>query len=96
MFTRLAIKNFRAFGELEVADLGPINLFTGMNNTGKTSLLEAIFLLLGGGSPHLAANGNVVRGLAERESQIPTALWKEFFVGLDVGKVIKVAAPTKS
>ena len=91
MFTRLAIKNFRAFGELEVADLGPINLFTGMNNAGKTSLLKAIFLLSGGGSPHLAANGNVVRGLAERESQIPTALWKEFFVGLDVGKVIEVA-----
>ena len=91
MFTRLAIKNFRAFGELEVADLGPINLFTGMNNAGKTSLLEAIFLLSGGGSPHLAVNSNVVRGLAERELQIPTALWKEFFVGLDVGKVIEVA-----
>ena len=91
MFTRLAIKNFRAFREMEIADLGPINLFTGMNNAGKTSLLEAIFLLSGGGNPHVAVNSNVVRGLAERELQIPTALWKEFFVGLDVGKVIEVA-----
>ena len=93
MFTRLAIKNFRAFGELEVADLGRINLFTGMNNAGKTSLLEAIFLLSGGGSAHLAVNTNVVRGLeGDRKVRASTALWKEFFVNLDVGKVIKVAA----
>ena len=93
MFTRLAIKNFRAFGELEVADLGPINLFTGMNNAGKTSLLEAIFLLSGGGSPHLAVSSSIVRGLVGgSEIHSSTALWKEFFVNLDVGKVIEVVA----
>ena len=29
MFQRMAIKNFRVFRELNVEQLGPINLFTG-------------------------------------------------------------------
>ena len=94
MFTSVAIKNFRAFGGLEVDDLAPVNLFTGLNNAGKTSLLEALFLLSGGGNPELATNVNVVRGLVGGDGA--TTLWNELFTTLDVGKTIEIAAVHQS
>ena len=47
MYTSLSIKNFRAFQTLEVEGLKRVNLFTGRNNSGKTSVLEAVYLLEG-------------------------------------------------
>ncbi len=51
MITELELKNFRGFGQLQLTGLGPVNLVVGMNNVGKTSLLEAVSLLGGEGSP---------------------------------------------
>lgn len=45
MFQSLEIQNFRGFGKFALGELGRINLIVGKNNTGKTSLLEAITLL---------------------------------------------------
>ena len=44
MFTRLYLKNFRAFEE-ESVELSKINLFFGPNNAGKSSLLSALNLV---------------------------------------------------
>lgn len=41
----LKVKTFRGIKDLEVKDLGDINILVGANNCGKTSLLEAIMLL---------------------------------------------------
>ena len=91
-FTRVEIRNFRAFRGLEVDDLAPVNLFTGCNNAGKTSLLEALFLLSGGGNPELATNVNVVRGLVGNGANPMAVLWNELFTNLDAGKTIEIAA----
>lgn len=40
----LQIRRFRAFEELSIPKLADVNLFVGKNNTGKTSLLEALRL----------------------------------------------------
>ncbi|MHB8126437.1 MAG: AAA family ATPase [Desulfitobacteriaceae bacterium] len=40
----LKVKTFRGIKDLEVMDLGDINILVGANNCGKTSLLEAIML----------------------------------------------------
>lgn len=45
MFQSLLIERFRGFGKLDLKDLGRVNLIVGKNNTGKTSLLEAVSLL---------------------------------------------------
>ena len=45
MFDSLEILNFRGFGKFRMNPLSRINLITGKNNSGKTSLLEATFLL---------------------------------------------------
>jgi AAA15 family ATPase/GTPase len=41
---QLTIDKFRGLKKLEISDLGVINLFVGANNSGKTSVLEAIEL----------------------------------------------------
>jgi AAA15 family ATPase/GTPase len=43
----LHIKNFRAFTDFEVKKLGRINLIVGKNNSGKSSVLEAIRIYAG-------------------------------------------------
>jgi hypothetical protein len=47
MITSLKLENFRLFTGLEIAPLQRINLFAGANNTGKTGILEALYLLFG-------------------------------------------------
>ena len=45
MLQSLKIENFRCFPSFELQNLGRINLLVGTNNSGKTSILEAIQLL---------------------------------------------------
>ncbi len=42
--TRLEVKNFKKFDHLVVENIGQVNLITGDNNVGKTSLLEVILI----------------------------------------------------
>ncbi len=44
MLTRIHLKNFRAFRDTEIGPFNRVNLIAGLNNTGKTGLLEAMFL----------------------------------------------------
>lgn len=45
MLKTVKIENFRGFKSFELQQLGRVNLLVGMNNSGKTSILEAIQLL---------------------------------------------------
>lgn len=45
MFDSLKIENFRGFRSFELSKLGKINLLVGANNSGKSSILEAIHLI---------------------------------------------------
>ncbi len=47
----LTIENFRAFRHLRIERLGRVNLITGRNNTGKSSVLEALRILASDASP---------------------------------------------
>lgn len=44
MYTHFRIQNFKSFRDLAFDDLARVNLIAGKNNTGKTSVLEAIAL----------------------------------------------------
>lgn len=44
-FTKIHIKRYRRLAGLEMTQLSRINIIAGINNSGKTSLLEAIYLL---------------------------------------------------
>jgi len=51
MFSSVHIQGYRAFKDFEMADLGRVNLLVGTNNSGKTSVLEALYLLASCGDP---------------------------------------------
>jgi len=44
MYKTFRVKNFRCFKDLQINDLGRVNLIAGPNNTGKTALMEAMYL----------------------------------------------------
>ena len=45
MLRDLTVQNYRCFEDFHIDGLEQVNLFVGNNNSGKTSLLEAIYLL---------------------------------------------------
>ena len=47
MLKSLVIKNFRSLADFEVAKLGRVNLIVGKNNSGKSSVLEALRIYAG-------------------------------------------------
>lgn len=50
MLDSLHIKNFRCFEDLTIPSLGRVNLIVGKNNSGKSTLLEAVAVFAQGGS----------------------------------------------
>lgn len=47
-FTRLRIRNFKSIRDMELSDIDSALILVGKNNTGKTSVLDAIRLMTGG------------------------------------------------
>jgi AAA15 family ATPase/GTPase len=77
-YASLEIKNFRCLKELHMGDLGQVNLIAGMNNVGKTALLEAIFLHIGSANPELALRVDRWRGLGIL-SEVSETPWRNLF-----------------
>lgn len=65
MITELELINFRGFGQLKLTGLGPVNLIVGMNNVGKTSILEAVSLL--GGEGHQGEFHKLYRNVPDND-----------------------------
>ena len=53
MIRDLTIERYRSFRHLNIEGLGRVNLITGRNNTGKSSLLEALRILAYNASPYI-------------------------------------------
>lgn len=62
MLTSLVINNFRNFSALSIERLSRVNLFVGANNTGKTSILEAVEIFGDGGTPRMITKSTRRRG----------------------------------
>ena len=67
MLSFFSLKNYRCFKEFSISPLERINLVTGMNNVGKTALLESLFLFAGATNPSLAMSVNAFRGIGAVE-----------------------------
>ena len=88
MFKSVRINNLRAITELEIDNLDRINLFVGQNNCGKTTILEAIFFLVGQTNPKLPINVNVFRGL----NIFSNEYWCSFFNNMNIDSDICISA----
>lgn len=69
MFDNLKIEGYRGIAKTELLQFGRINLFFGKNNCGKSSILEALFLLTGPANPALPILMNQIRGISKHTEQ---------------------------
>lgn len=53
MLSSLQIQNFRALKDVKIKKLGRVNLIVGENNSGKSSVLEALRIYASGGNPYV-------------------------------------------
>lgn len=60
-FNKIEISNFRGFDHIKIAHLAKLNVFVGANNVGKSSILEAVFMLSGMSNPIMPARINYWR-----------------------------------
>jgi len=63
MISEISIRHFRTFENLKLTGLQRLNLVAGANNSGKTSLLEAVFLNIGANNPELCTRLSNWRGM---------------------------------
>ena len=63
-FSSIHINNFRAIGDLDINNFKQVNLITGRNNSGKTTVLEALLQISGMSNPQLPVTINNIRDLA--------------------------------
>jgi ABC-type cobalamin/Fe3+-siderophores transport system ATPase subunit len=78
MIKNISIHNFKVFKKLDNVRLNKITLIGGKNNSGKSSLLEAIFLYLGHKNLYLISAILGWRGLYPT-LLTPETLWAPFF-----------------
>lgn len=64
----IQIKNFKSLKDFEISDLKRVNLFTGRNNTGKSTLLEAISISATNGNLYWIYNLLDLRGEISKSS----------------------------
>jgi len=87
MIESLEVQNYRCFKDLQLKNLGRVNVIVGDNGSGKTALLESIFLA-GGLGPEIYLRTRAWRGAGERfqvsiDRDQYEGLWRELFYSLD-------------
>jgi hypothetical protein len=97
MYRSFEVNGFRCFDHLKIDNLERVNLIAGMNNAGKTSLLEALFLHCGAYNPALTFSINAFRGI--ETTKVEFGLWAEtpwdsFFHQFDASRSAELAGET--
>jgi len=93
MYRLFKISNFRCFRDLTLSKLERVNLVTGVNNVGKTALLEAIFLHCGAHNPALALKINAFRGIEAVKGELgrwTETPWDSLFCDFDTSRSIEL------
>jgi hypothetical protein len=99
MITNLQFDNFRGFSHLSISPLNQINLITGENNTGKTCILEGLYLLFNGNQPLWPVQSlpgvfrSSLAGMPNQPSQgdYPT-FWESLFFNKETTVEAKISA----
>jgi hypothetical protein len=95
MISNVEFRNFRSFGKADLRDCARVNIVVGDNGSGKTALLEGIFLAAGP-SPEIALRTRSWRGyegdrFRGTPDQIDKALWGDLFHKFDWRKSASVS-----
>lgn len=100
MYTKFTAENFRGFQALELNDLKRVNLVAGRNNSGKTALMEAMYLLSGDREPRtilrmkslLPIEYFFLRGMRGPIGPSEIASWSSLFSNFQTANSIKLSA----
>lgn len=95
MLTSVSFENFKSFAHLEIEDLSHVNIIGGKNSSGKTSILEGLFLYLDRNNPNMLLRQLNWRGV-ERVPIKQEILWNPIFHDFDINKTIKIHVEIKN
>lgn len=93
LLPNLRVKNYRLFGELEIERLARVNLIAGRNNTGKSALLEAAYLVASEDVPAALDDVLRARGEGDRRRGVVAALFYGY--RLSPGLAIEVSSGSR-
>lgn len=95
MIDEIFIQNFRGFSSTHISGLKRVNVIVGKNASGKTAILESIFLSAGAAGPQatlqlrgLRQLGNLLQIAGESSSY--RSLWEDLFHWFDQDKTISI------
>ncbi len=92
MYEEITIEGLRGITHLKIDDFRQVNLFVGENSCGKTTILEALFLLIGATNAELPLRISTYRDLAHRDLvTINENFWRLFFNNFDINSYIKIS-----
>jgi len=96
MIARIKIENFKGIKYCEISDLGKVNVFVGRNNSGKSSILDALCLMRSAFNPMLF--NEPVPHLLLRRKAIERSLYalRNFWYNYDTAQNIKFGLEFKS
>jgi len=89
MFTSIGMRRLRGVKELQIDGLRRINIIVGRNNAGKSTVLEAMFLLGGATNPIFATTLGQLRG-QRLGASYPDALWRPLFCHMNPHQPIEI------
>lgn len=86
MINSIEIKNFKGIKELKLENFSKVNLFVGKANTGKTSILEALFAFL------LENSNDIIQLLDVRKIHVDDDVFESFFYDYNLNEkpIIKI------
>ena len=89
MINKIELENFRGFKNFNTA-LAPITIFGGKNNSGKTSLLEALMFVYTHDNPNCFFQMNFLRHMNDQPLLTAERLWEPLFYNFNSGEILKI------
>lgn len=94
MITSFSIKGFKQFTDILLDNLKPLTLIGGKNNTGKTTILEALFMFYDRANPEVTMRHLSWRGVGSVALN-SDSLWAPIFNFYDINNLIEMEVHDK-
>ncbi len=89
MIKKVKLENYKGFNNFSIEGLERVSLIGGVNNIGKTSLLEGIFMFYDRNSPDMILKSFALRGIPSL-SPTPESMWNPLFNNYDSSKEFSI------
>lgn len=90
MINKIELENFRGFKKFNT-ELAPITIFGGKNNSGKTSVLEALLFIYAHANPNCFFQINFLRHMNDQPLMTAERLWEPLFYNFNSEEKLRIA-----